>query len=772
MADPQLKAAALEAPRDVANKSDKARLLRAIRMALEIESPAVRRNTQGFNSGRYVAAAQMPDYDALKDRARVIKDKSIAQLPELIQKLKTSVRGRGGHVFVATTAEDACRYILDVCHWRAAKLVVKGKTITSEEIHLNRVLEGDGIEVAESDLAEFILQVANEQPSHFVGPALHYSRERITALFKRKFKTDLPLDSGEALTRFAREKLREKFLYADIGITGANLIAADTGTIMLVESEGNIRMASFLPPVHIAISGVEKIIPTREEMAPFVELLPVSATGQSLAVYTSFISPPLTDPAFLLPGKPAKAREFHLVLIDNGRLQMREDPVLRETLNCIRCGACLNSCANFQTVGGHAFGGESYSGGIGGSWEAGTGKLENARFSELCTGCTRCVNQCPVRIDIPWLNENLADRLNRLNERAPLRSAIGSLTGAANEDRNASAAKIFFGNYHYFAKWGARFASIAYAIGGAKLARLVSLSGGVGRAKPMRLALERWVGLDRRRTLPVFPKHTLTHAARKLRGGVAKPKAPKAVLFADVFTNYGLAHRGVVTVELLRALGADVVVSDSVPEGRAALSQGMITTAKAHAKRATAVLDRYLSEGRDIVVVEPSSLAMFRRDMRHLLDGKDRFERFRSRAFDPVEYVIKVLEKTGRKPTEVFDASHSPVGTKIFFHAHCQQKTIGSAAPTEKLLREIGFDVLASNVECCGMAGSFGYKSDYYDLSMAVGADLFNQIIQQERSGGQRALIASGTSCTEQLQGGFDRAVMHPIELLAAILKK
>ncbi len=772
MADPNLKPAAMEAPRDVANKSDKSRLLRAIRMALEIESPAVRRNTQTFNTGRYAAVAQIPDYDALKDQARAIKDKSIANLPELIQTLKTSVRSRGGHVFVATTAEDACRYILDVCHWRAAKMVVKGKTITSEEIRLNHVLEGDGIEVVETDLAEFILQAADEQPSHFIGPALHYSRERITALFKRKFNPDLPLDTGEALTRFAREKLREKFLYADIGITGANLIAADTGTLMLVESEGNIRMSSYLPPVHIAISGVEKIIPTRMEMAPFVELLAASATGQSLAAYTSFLSPPLTDPVFLLPGKPVKAREFHLVLIDNGRMRMRDDPVFREALNCIRCGACLNSCANFQTVGGHAFGGEAYSGGIGGSWEAGTGKLENARFSELCTGCTRCINQCPVRIDIPWLNANLGDRLNHLVERAPLRSALGTVTGAAEQDRSAPAAKIFFGNYHYFAKWGARIASVAHSIGGAKLARVASLSDAAGQAKPIRLALERWVGLDRRRTLPPFPQHTLVQVARKFAATVTKPKSPRAVLFADVFTNYGLAHRGTTTLELLRALGVDVVVSESVPEGRAALSQGMIATAKSHVKRATSELDRYVTEGRDIVVVEPSSLAMFRRDMRNLIDSKDRFERFRSRAFDPVEYVIKVLEKTGRKPADVFDASHSPVGTKIFFHAHCQQKTIGAAAPTEKLLREIGFDVLTSNVECCGMAGSFGYKTDYYDLSMAVGADLFTQIVQQERAGGQRALIASGTSCTEQLQGGFERTVMHPIELLAATLKR
>ena len=362
MTKPKSETLRIEHPRDVANKSDRDHLLRAIRMALDIESPALRHNTQTFNRNRYKTTAALPDYDALKDQVRAIKEKSIANLPELLQTLKGAVHGRGGHVFVAATAEDACRHIVDLCRWRAIKLVVKGKTITSEEIHLNRALEADGIEVAESDLAEFILQVANEQPSHFVAPALHYSRERITALFRRKFKTDLPLDTGELLTKFAREKLREKFLYADAGITGANLIAADTGTLMLVESEGNIRMSSTLPPLHIAIAGVEKVIPTRREMAPFVELLAASATGQSLSAYTSFLSPPLTDPSFALPGKANKPREFYLVLIDNGRFRMRDDPVFREALYCIRCGACLNSCANFQTVGGHAFGGEAYSG--------------------------------------------------------------------------------------------------------------------------------------------------------------------------------------------------------------------------------------------------------------------------------------------------------------------------------------------------------------------------------------------------------------------------
>jgi iron-sulfur cluster protein len=762
--------ARVDAPRDVANKSDKDHLLRAIQMSLAIESATVRANTQLFNRGRYRAVAELPDYDALKDQTRQIKENSIAALPELIQTLKSSVRARGGHVFLASTAEDACRYILDVCHWRAAKMVVKGKSITSEEIRLNHVLEKEGIEVVESDLAEFILQLADEQPSHSLAPALHYSRERITALFKRKFKTDLPLDTGEALTRFARERLRDKFLYADVGITGANLIAADTGTLMLVESEGNIRLASYLPPVHIAISGVEKIIPTRREMAPFLDLLSASAVGQKMSVYTSFLSPPLTDPAFALPGKPMKPREFHLVLIDNGRMRMRDDPVLKEALYCIRCGACLNSCANFQTVGGHAFGGETYSGGIGGSWEGGPGKIENARFSELCTGCTRCVHQCPVRIDIPWLNVNLGDRLNQKEKRSALQNALGSLTGAAAVDRSAPISKMFFANYHYFAKWGTQFSSISNVIGGGGKAPGAGGQTKDEKASPARALMERWIGLDHRRALPPFPKQTLVQAARHLEVPSSKGRETKVVVFADVFTNYGMAERGVATIKVLRALGADVVVSEAVPEGRAALSQGMIETAKQHARRATQELDPHVSDGRDIVVVEPSSLSMFRRDLAHLLESKERFERFRSRSYEPVEYVLRMLRKAGRSPQEVFDVSKSKVGYRFFFHAHCQQKTIGCAEPTLALLRELGFDVVTSNVECCGMAGSFGYKKDFYDLSMAVGMDLFAQVVQLDRNGGARQILASGTSCTEQFHAGFERSVLHPIELLATLL--
>ncbi len=757
MAAPPTPANQFDSPRAVANKSDKRALLRAIRMALGIESAAVRRNTQNFNRNRYREAAALSDYDALKDEARAIKERAINNLPDLLMTLEGAIRARGGNFYLASTAADACRYVLGVCQSHGAKLMVKGKSITSEEIRLNHTLQATGIEVAESDLAEFILQVADEQPSHNVAPAMHYSTERISALFKRKFSTTEPLETGEELTKFARGRLRQKFLNADVGFTGANLIAADTGTIMLVESEGNIRMSSLLPPVHIALAGVEKVIPAQSEMGIFLELLPLSFNGK-LTSYTSFIRPPLDDPPFALSGRPRKRREFHLVLIDNGRMKMRQDPALQEALYCIRCSACMNSCANFQTVGGHAFGGETYSGGIGGAWEAGTGPLEKARFSELCTGCSRCVNNCPVRIDIPWLNEVLRDRLNRASAGSPLSSFLGLAAGVRGDDRRASAQKIFFANYHWFAKWGARSRGF---------------SNGLMRNPLARRLMQSLVGVDARRDLPPFPARTLVRAARELPAPARTGTRAKAVLFADVYTNYGLPERGLATLKVLRALGVDVVVSDTMPEGRAALSQGMISTARRHARRTADMLGPYLDQGRDVIVVEPSALAIFRRDYNHLLVGAARFDLLRERSFEPLEYVALLIAKSERPARDFFDFARSPVGPRLFYHPHCQQKTLGCAAPTESLLRDIGFDVATSSVECCGMAGSFGYKKEYYEMSMAVAADLYAQVeaAEQPSAGGPRAIVASGTSCTEQFHAALARPILHPIELLASILK-
>ncbi|HTV64219.1 MAG TPA: LUD domain-containing protein [Bryocella sp.] len=734
-------------PRQVANKSDKQALLDAIRMTLAVQSPAVRHNTQTFNRNRYAATARLADYDALKDRAREIKCNAIDDLPQLLRQLEGSVRANGGHFYLAKTAADADRYISDVLTRHEAKLVVKGKSITSEETKLNHALEAAGIKVAETDLAEFILQVADEQPSHIVAPALHYSRERITALFKRKFQTGLPLDTGEELTVFAREKLRQQFIAADAGISGANLIAADSGSLMLVESEGNIRMTTILPSLHIAIAGIEKVVPSRKDFGTFIELLPRSGTGQPLTSYVSILHPPLKAPPFAAPGKQPKPREFHLVLIDNGRSRMREDPVLQEALRCIRCSACMNCCANFETVGGHAFGGETYSGGIGGAWEAGTGTLFNARFAELCTGCSRCVNNCPVRIDIPWLNEVLRQRMNFAQSVSPVKAMFGAMTGSTPEDRTAPLQKQFFANYDAMAGRATRFASLSNAVTGSPLVRGL---------------MENVFGLDRRRKLPPMPEKTWEQLYRSEPSReTVRPELPQVLMLADVFTNYGSPERGMAAIRALRKLGYDVELSPAAADGRAALSQGMIATAREQANALAGMLLPHIENGELVCVLEPSVLAMFRLDNVHLLDEAT-WARFSQGKFvEPLQLVWSATQEL----SGIFPAARSPHGTRVFYHSHCQQRTCNAAAETVDALRACGFDVVTSSVECCGMAGSFGYKREYYELSMAVGEDLFAQVRAAEQDG-PRTLVASGISCHEQLWAGMGREVFHPAELL------
>jgi Fe-S oxidoreductase len=348
-----------------------------------------------------------------------------------------------------------------------------------------------------------------------------------------------------------------------------------------------------------------------------------------------------------------------------------------------------------------------------------------------------------------------------------------ALSGVPAADAGASLQKLFFGRYDLSAKFSAPFASLVNA---------------VNRLGVMRALLERFVGLDRRRALPPFASPTLVAAAKRrprrtpVAAGAASPARHKAVLFADVFTNYGAPERGLAALDVLEALGVDIFVSPTSPDGRAALSQGMIATAARQARRTAPLLKKYLDAGRDIIVVEPSVLAMFRLDYRHLLPndegGLQLLDALRARTFDAAEYAWKCIQEDGLDAAEIFPAAKHPLGKRVFYHSHCQQKTIeamrstqpgASAKPTEALLRAAGFDVATSQVECCGMAGSFGYKKDYYELSQSVGEDLFQQVKQNDSGGAPRTLVVTGTSCHEQLHDGLERPVLHVMELLAAI---
>ena len=719
-----------------------------IRHLLDTEGDAVFENTTHVNDGRLEANATRDDIEELRTAARRIKEDAIEQLPDLVETVREQVEANGGEVYLAEDAADANQYITEVAESKDADLLAKSKSMTSEEIEVNDALEAAGVDVCETDLGEFVLQVADEAPSHLVGPAFHKSTADIATLFNTHFDTGESLDTAEDLTQFARDHVGDQIRAADVGMTGANFVFAESGTLALVTNEGNARKCAVTPDTHVAIAGVEKLIPSLDDFPPFAELIARAAGGQDIATYLSLLTPPVDSPVvdFENPHEPLDGasddREFHLVLLDNGRTEMREDEELRETLYCIRCGACANSCANFQHVGGHAFGGETYTGGIATGWEAGVHGLDSAaEFNDLCTGCSRCVDACPVKIDIPWINTVVRDRINRGDDQE-FDWLVEGLTPDADPG-GVDLQKRLFGNFGTLAKLGSATAPV---------------SNWLADWGPSRAVMERVAGVDSRRDLPAFRRETLVDWFESREPLEAAGDADReVVLYPDAYTNYVLVDRGKAAVRTLEALGADVTVAPCHESGRAPLSQGMIETARENAVRVADSLDPYLHSGRDIVVVEPSDLAAFRREYERLLDG-ERARRLAENSYEVMEYVYGLLDNGA-------DADVLAAGGDVAYHSHCQQRTLDVDQYTEAVFERLGYDVVTSDVECCGMAGSFGYKSEYYELSVDVGETLAGQF--EDAGVESRELVASGASCHEQLASLLPPENRHPVELIA-----
>jgi L-lactate dehydrogenase complex protein LldF len=341
-----------------------------------------------------VSPEALPDYQELRAHAHAIKRLTIENLDWYLEEFERNVVAHGGQVHWARNATEVADFVLEIAKQHRARLIVKSKSMTTEEVDLNERLERHGLESVETDLGEYILQLNHERPYHIVAPALHLTRYDVAGIFERNLgvQNETVIENQ---TRIAREVLRAKFLNADIGISGANFLIADSGAVTIVENEGNARLSTSAPRVHIAIAGIEKVIPRAQDLATFLKLLGRSATGQPLTVYTSFLSGPRRA------GEIDGPEEFHVVLLDGGRTKLLADETKRQSLYCIRCGACLNHCPVYRKIGGHSFP-WVYSGPIGAIITPQFHGVESEPALPFASSlCGACAEVCPVKIDIP-----------------------------------------------------------------------------------------------------------------------------------------------------------------------------------------------------------------------------------------------------------------------------------------------------------------------------------------------------------------------------------
>jgi L-lactate dehydrogenase complex protein LldF len=375
----------------------------ATRRDRALANPVLRRNlaevTRRLATARVTAYREYPRAEALRVQARSRKRETIRHLDTHLAALEAALTQRGAQVVRAAGADAVAAYVLQVAARRGGRRVVKSKSMVTEELDLNARLEAHGLAVRETDLGEYIIQLAGERPSHILIPAAHRNRAEIRTLFAREAEAgDGPPPASDAvgdLAGFARARLREEFLRADIGITGANFLVAETGTVVLVTNEGNADMVSSLPPVHIVVAGIEKVVATWEDLAAIIQQPAMSGIGQRLSAYTTLISGPRE------PGQVEGPEELHVILVDNGRRGLL-GTAYEDVLSCIRCGACYNVCPVYRQVGGHAYG-TVYGGPIG---AVETPLLAGLRFmpelpQALCTLCNACVEACPMDIDLP-----------------------------------------------------------------------------------------------------------------------------------------------------------------------------------------------------------------------------------------------------------------------------------------------------------------------------------------------------------------------------------
>ncbi|MCX8193582.1 MAG: LUD domain-containing protein [Nitrososphaeria archaeon] len=634
----------------------------------------------------------------LLGEVRRIKEEAIERLEDNIERLRRVLESRGAELRIARDGLEASRMVVDLCKQYNVKLVVKSKSLTTEEIKLNKFLESEGIEVVETDLGERIVQLAGHRPSHILGPAFHMTRYEVAQVLTRYYGRPIPPDPQEIVMEVRRE-FREKYLRAGMAITGANFIVAENGAVVLVTNEGNDRLSIAFTPIHVIIAGVEKILPTTKDVFKILKVLSRNATGQRLSSYTSFHIP--TSISYPREGS-VKPRKMIYILIDNGRIEAARDRDVKEALYCIRCASCLQVCPPYNIVGGHVFG-YIYSGPMGIPWTMITHGVKNTEFAQLCNFCGLCKEACPVNIDLPYLNSITKER-------------YGKKFGYPSINKNLK-------RYESFITLAANIPSLSNYF----------LSSKIGRK-----LIEMFIGLDSRRTLPKFSKNNLGEVFKEVGDG----REGKVALFTDALVYYMYPEWGLKASEILSRLGFRVVLPKQKSSGMPLIQYGFIDEARKIARYNVESLYDLVEKGYKVVSVEPTAHYCLTYYYPKLLDteisknvAENSFGFFEFLKYIGLSKVTKILKSLD--------------DMKITYHLPCHSRSRDGSMATKEFLESLGAKVFTKNVGCCGLAGTWGMKKGGhgYELSIEIGRIV---VKQYEEMDGE--LIATESSiCLQQL---------------------
>jgi iron-sulfur cluster protein len=674
-----------------------------------------------FKASRAKAFEEI-DLETLIAEIAAGKDAAIPYLEELFAAFKARAEAVGVKVHVARTALEANSIIADIARANGVRKIVKGKSMTAEETFLNDHLEKEGFVVTETDLGEWIIQLRHEGPSHMVMPAIHLSRKEVAELFTKVTGRVQDPDDINGMVKVARRELRQAFLDADMGITGANFAIAQTGTMAIVTNEGNGRLVTTMPRVHVALVGFDKLVPDLKSALRILKALPRNATGQLISTYVTWITGPTE-----CQSSPTGRKEMHIVFLDNGRLALAKDPLFSEALRCIRCGACANVCPIYKLVGGHNYG-HVYIGAIGLILTYFYHGRENARaIIRNCLNCQACKAVCPTGIDLPHLIKGVYGTILEVEGKKPPRNRI--------LNRVLTNRRLF----HFLLRR-------AY-LGQKPFAD----RDGFIRHLPLLFSKEHQF-----RSLPAVAKTPLRDMWEKIRPRVENPKY-RVALFSGCLVDFVYPEQALAMVNLVKTHGVQLdCPMEQTCCGLPAKMMGEIETAREVAIQNLKAID---PADYDYIVTLCASCGSHLKENYPKLLGADqglgiKVEQLKDKLIDFSSFMVDVLQV---KP-EMFRKR----GTKVAYHAPCHLcRGLGVTREPRELIATAGMEYCQAKDEdvCCGFGGSFSL--DFPEIS----AELLKRKLAHVEATGAEVLVTDCPGCVLQLRGGMDRKSGRKIEV-------